>query len=170
MSDTKMSDTKSQPKLSLVVAMAKNRVIGNGLDIPWKIKGEQLRFKALTTGKVMVMGRLTHESIGRPLPNRTNVILTRDETFQAEGCVVLNSIEQVLEKYHDEEEIMIAGGGKIYADTMAQADTLHLSVIDRDFEGDIFFPEFDWSDFDVLDEEAVDAEIPYTCYTLKRKG
>jgi len=157
------------PSLSLVAAMAKNRVIGNGLDIPWKIKGEQLRFKALTTGKVMVMGRLTYRSIGRPLPNRTNIILTRDPNFTAEGCEVFSSLQDVLEAYQNEPEIMIAGGGQLYADTIDSADTIYLTVIDKEIKGDVFFPEFDQKDFVALKKENIQAEIPYTCYTLKRK-
>ena len=157
------------PKISLVAAMTKNHVIGNGLDIPWKIKGEQLRFKALTTGKVMVVGRLTYESIGRPLPNRTNVILTRDKNFQAEGCVVMSSIQEVIEAYPNEEEIMIAGGGQLYAETLPLASTIHLTVIDKNIEGDIYFPKFSLKDFTEINQEKVDAEIPYTCFTYERK-
>jgi dihydrofolate reductase/dihydrofolate reductase (trimethoprim resistance protein) len=159
---------KTHPKISLVAAMAKNRVIGNGLNIPWKIKGEQLRFKELTTGKVMVMGRLTHQSIGRPLPNRTNVILTRDSNFKSEGCEVFTSMKSILDHYQSEEEIMIAGGGQLYADTIHQADNIHLTIIDKEIEGDIFFPEFDKNLFEIVTQEKVDAEIPYTYYNFKR--
>lgn len=157
------------PKISLVAAMAKNRVIGNGLDIPWKIKGEQLRFKELTTGKVMVMGRLTHQSIGRPLPNRTNVVLTRDPNFKAEGCEVFTSMKEILQHYKNEAEIMIAGGGQLYADTIDQADTIHLTIIDKMIEGNIYFPEFDKSLYEIIKQEYVDAEIPYTFFTFQRK-
>ena len=148
--------------------MAKNRVIGRGLDIPWKIKGEQARFRELTTGKVMVMGRLTYESIGRPLPNRTNIILTRDKSFRAEGCQVYPSLDEVLAEY-PEQEIMIAGGGQLYKDTVGLADSIYLTIIDRDFEGDIFFPEFSTDDFVELSREDVDAEIPYTYLTYERR-
>lgn len=157
------------PKISLVAAMAKNRVIGNGLDIPWKIKGEQLRFKELTTGKVMVMGRLTHQSIGRALPNRTNVILTRNTNFKCEGCETFTSMDAILKHYNTEDEIMIAGGGQLYADTIAQADTIHLTIIDKEIDGDIFFPEFNKALFQIVKQESVDAEIPYTFFTFKRK-
>lgn len=157
-------------KISLVAAMAQNRVIGRGLDIPWKIKGEQLRFKELTLGKVMIMGRLTYESIGRPLPNRTTVILTRDKNYRAEGCEVLNSMEEVKRIYANEDEVMIAGGGKIYQETIAEADTIYLTVVEKDIEGDIFFPEFDLNEFSVREKEEVnDAEIPYTYFTYVRK-
>jgi dihydrofolate reductase len=158
------------PEISLVAAMAKNRVIGKGLDIPWKIKGEQVRFRELTTGKVMVMGRLTYESIGRPLPNRTNVILTRDKSFKAEGCDVLSSFDAVLEKYADEKEIMVAGGGQLYKDTLPLATKLYLTVIDKEFDGDIFFPDFDLSAFEENAREDVEGEIPYSYFTYTRKG
>jgi len=157
------------PKLSLVAAMAKNRVIGNGLDIPWKIKGEQLRFKELTTGKVMVMGRLTHQSIGRALPNRTNVILTRNAEYQCEGCETFTSMDAILKHYQQEEEIMIGGGGQLYADTIEQADKIHLTIIDKEIDGDIFFPEFNKDLYQIVKQESVDAEIPYTFFTFQRK-
>jgi len=156
-------------KISLVAAMASNRVIGNGLEIPWKIKGEQLRFKELTTGRVMVMGRLTYESIGRPLPNRTNVILTRDKNFQAEGCEVFHSLEAILDHYKNEQEIMIAGGGQLYKDTLDLADTLYLTIIHKAIQGDIFFPEFSLDDFQEVSREDVDGEIPYSYFTYVRK-
>lgn len=156
-------------KISLVAAMASNRVIGNGLQIPWKIKGEQLRFKELTTGKVMVMGRLTYESIGRPLPNRTNVILTRDKNFQAEGCEVFHTLEAILDHYKNEKEIMIAGGGQLYRDTLHLADTLFLTVIHKDIDGDITFPEFSKDDFIEVAREDVDGEMPYSYLTYERR-
>ncbi len=157
------------PKISLVAAMAQNRVIGRGLDIPWKIKGEQLRFKELTTGKVMVMGRLTYESIGRPLPNRTNVILTRDKNFVAAGCEVFHSLEEILEHYKHEAEIMIAGGGQLYQDTLNFADTLYLTMIHQDIEGDVFFPEFSRELFVEVSREDVNGELPYSYVTFQRK-
>ena len=157
------------PCISLVAAMAKNRVIGKGLDIPWKIKGEQIRFKELTVGKVMVMGRLTYESIGRPLPNRINVILTRDVHFKAEGCVVMHSLDEIFQHYANEDEIMIAGGGQLYADTIKIADRIHLTVIERDFDGNIFFPDFDKEEFIEINKEKVDGEIPYTYYSYERR-
>lgn len=156
-------------KISLVAAMAQNRVIGNGLDIPWKIKGEQLRFKELTTGKVMVMGRLTYESIGRPLPNRTNVILTRDKDFHAAGCEVFHSLEAILDHYKNEKEIMIAGGGQLYRDTLDNADTLYLTVIHKDIDGDIFFPEFSLDEFQEMAREDIDGELPYSYLIYERK-
>lgn len=158
------------PKISLVAAMAQNRVIGNGLEIPWKIKGEQLRFKELTTGKVMVMGRLTYQSIGRPLPNRVNVILTRDKNFSAEGCEVFHSLEDILNYYKDEEEIMIAGGGQLYKDTLSIADTLYLTIIHKDIDGDIYFPEFSPEAFEEVAHEDVDGELPYSYVTYQRKA
>lgn len=157
------------PKISLVAAMAQNRVIGRGLDIPWKIKGEQLRFKELTTGKVMVMGRLTYESIGRPLPNRINVILTRDTHFVAEGCEVFHSLQDILEHYKNEAEIMIAGGGQLYRDALNIADTLYLTIIHQDIEGDIFFPEFSREVFIEVNREDMEGELPYSYFTFERK-
>jgi len=157
------------PKLSLVAAMAKNHVIGNGLEIPWKIKGEQLRFKELTIGKVIVMGRLTFESIGRPSPNRTNVILTCDKNFQAEGCEVFHSLDAILDHFKNEQEIMIAGGGQLYKDALNLADTLYLTIIHKDIHGDIFFPAFSLDDFQEVSREDVDGEIPYSYFTYLRK-
>ena len=155
--------------ISLICAMARDRVIGMENKMPWHLPEDLKHFKAITTGKVVIMGRKTYESIGRLLPNRTNVILTRDKSFKAEGCSICSSMEEVLTRYASESEIMIAGGGQLYADTISHANKIHLTVIDKDIEGDIFFPEFDTNDFIEVEREEVRAEIPYTCFTYERK-
>jgi len=127
----------------------------------------------VTKGKPVIMGQKTFESIGRLLPGRTNVILTLDEGFSAEGCVVANSIDEALDKVKDAEEIMIIGGVSIYKQFLPLADRMYLTLIEGDFEGDAFFPEFDWSDWDVTErkENAPDKDnsYPYSFLTLQRK-
>lgn len=163
-----MSELIQRP-LSAIVAMAENRVIGRGLDIPWKIKGEQKRFKELTTGHTIIMGRKTYDSIGRPLPNRRTLVISREEDLQIEGVEVFSSIATAIHSRPADETIFIAGGGAIYQETLAHTQTLYLTIIHREIEGDILFPAINWDDFTILEETKVDGELPYTYYTLQRK-
>lgn len=163
-----MSASPSHP-LSAIVAMTEDHVIGRGLDIPWKIKGEQKRFKELTTGHTIIMGRKTYDSIGRPLPNRRTLVITRQPNLQIEGVEVFSSVQKAIASRPAEEEIFIAGGGAIYEETLAQTHTLYLTVIHQKIAGDIFFPTFSWDDFSVLEKTFVAGDIPYTYYTLQRK-
>lgn len=129
--------------ISMVVAMSQNRVIGKLGKMPWNIPEDLQYFKRLTTGHTVIMGRKTFESIGRPLPNRLNVVLTQNEAYKAEGCVIVHSIEEVLEKYHkSEEELFIIGGSTLYKAFMPYATKLYITLIEKEFEGDTFFPCF----------------------------
>ena len=127
--------------VSLVAAMARNRVIGNGPVIPWMIPGEQKIFRRLTEGKVIVMGRKTYESIGRPLPNRTTIVISRQAEYAAQGCLVAPSFEVALELGQAlSEELIVAGGAEVYRSALPYADQIHLTTIDQDFAGDATFP------------------------------
>ena len=129
--------------ISMVVAMSQNRVIGKSGKMPWHIPEDLQYFKALTTGHTVIMGRKTFESIGRPLPNRLNVVLTHDEAYEADGCEVAHSIEEVIRKYHKkEEELFIIGGSTLYKAFMPYATKLYITLIEKYFEGDTFFPMF----------------------------
>ncbi len=137
-------------KISIIVAVAgKKRVIGSSNKIPWYIPGELKRFKEITMGHPIIMGRKTHESIGKPLPGRTNIVITTHPDYQALGCIVVHSLEEALRfaqgKPFDSEEVFIIGGGQIYAEALPLADKLYLTYIDKEIEGDVFFP--DYSDF-----------------------
>ncbi len=133
----------SKPVISLVCAMANNRVIGKDNDMPWHLPADLKHFKATTMGKPIVMGRKTFESIGRPLPGRRNVVITRNPDYSAEGIEVVASIDEALSLLSNVDEIMITGGGNIYQQTIEQADRLYLTFIDLDTDGDAFFPEFE---------------------------
>jgi dihydrofolate reductase len=145
-------------KLSIIVAMDQNRVIGNNDSLPWHISADLKNFKKITMGKPIVMGRKTHESIGRPLPGRENIIITRDKTYQAEGCTVLNNIDEIFEHCKDVEEVMITGGSEIYKHTLDQAIRLYLTEVHTEVEGDTFFPEFNQSEWNEISREAFKAD------------
>jgi len=134
------------PTVTAIAAIGKNRELGKGPDLIWRISDDLKRFKELTSGHPIVMGRKTFESIGRPLPKRVNIIVTRDTEYRQEGCVVVHSIEQALEtaKNSGAEKIFIIGGGEIYKAALPFADTLELTLIDAEEpEADVFFPEFE---------------------------
>ena len=126
-------------QISMIAAMAKNRVIGKNGQLPWHLPKDLQLFKKITTGKNIVMGRKTFESIGRPLPNRNNIILTHDETFCAVNCEIVHSIDEILQKY--QEDIIIIGGGEIYKSFLPLTSKIYLSIIDCDTDGDTYFPE-----------------------------
>ena len=129
--------------ISLIAAMDRNRVIGVGNRLPWRLPADLQRFKALTWGHRVVMGRKTFESIGRPLPGRTNVVVTRDTAYHALGCTVLRSVDDALAGSGD-EEVFVIGGAEIYAQTIDRADRLYVTAVDTQVpHGDAYFPEID---------------------------
>ncbi len=138
--------------------MDRNRVIGNNDSLPWHISADLKNFKKITMGKPIVMGRKTHESIGRPLPGRENIIITRDKTYQAEGCTVLNSIDEIFEHCKDVEEVMITGGSEIYKHTLDQATRLYLTEVHTEVVGDTLFPEFERKKWNEISREAFKAD------------
>ena len=131
--------------ISAIVAVAKNNVIGKDNDLIWRLSKDLKRFKEITTGHHIIMGRLNYESIGRPLPNRTTVIITRQTDYTAEGCVVVNSLEAALEvaRNNGESEAFIIGGAQIYDLAMPLVKKLYLTEVHAEFEGDVFFTELD---------------------------
>ena len=139
--------------ISIIVAIARNGVIGNGNALIWHIAEDLRRFKALTTGHPVIMGRKTYESIGCPLPNRTNVVVTRRKDYRPEGCLVAGSLEQAVGLFDPSEEIFIIGGAQISAQAMPMADRLYLTEIDSDYEGDTRFPEWKREEWTLLSEE-----------------
>ncbi|MEM6914598.1 MAG: dihydrofolate reductase [Pseudomonadota bacterium] len=143
-----------EPKIALVVARAQNSVIGRDGALPWRMKSDLQWFKANTLGKPVVMGRKTFQSIGRPLPQRTNIVITRQANYTADGVSVVSSLTDALSLARDEamasgaEEIAVIGGGEIYRSTLPLADCLYLTTIEADIEGDTVFPalsEADWT-------------------------
>jgi len=128
--------------VALIAAVASNGVIGRNNELPWRLPADMAYFKRSTLGKPVLMGRKTFESLGRPLKDRTNVILSRTLREAPEGCVLLRTVSEALEKYRG-EELMVIGGAEIYRETLAAADRLLLTELEEPFEGDAFFPEFD---------------------------
>lgn len=129
--------------IKIIVAMSKNRVIGDSNTLIWHLPEDLKRFKELTTGNTIVMGRKTYESIGKPLPNRRSIIITRDTEYSVDGCEVVNSLEEAL--LLSNSNCFIIGGGEIYRQSINIADRIYLTLIDKEFEGDTLFPEIkDW--------------------------
>ena len=150
-------------KISIVVAMDTKGVIGRDNGLPWHLPADLQHFKRTTMGKPILMGRKTHESIGRPLPGRTNIVITRDTGYRAEGCVVVNSIDAALEAAGEQEEIMVIGGAEFYRQVLPRTDTIYLTRIHEIFTGDTFFPELndaDWREVERSDH-AADEKNPH---------
>lgn len=163
-------------KLCLIVAVSRNGVIGLNNQLPWHLPEDLKYFKSVTMGKPIVMGRKTYDSIGRPLPGRTNIVITRDASWSAPGVEVAQTLETALElgatacDAAGAEEIMVIGGEQIYRMTLDAADRLYLTQVDADVEGDAFFPEIDpkiWNQVSVLVPEKTDAH-PYRFLILDR--
>lgn len=137
--------------ISLIVAMDQNRVIGNNNKLPWHLPADLQYFKKVTMGHPIVMGRKTFESIGRVLPGRENVIVTRNQEFKAEGCVVLHDIAQIkMFADNHEEEVFVIGGAEIFKEILPFTDRLYITEIHETFEGDTFFPEIDENEWDEI--------------------
>jgi len=128
-----------------IAAVARNGVIGAGPDIPWHVPGEQLRFKRLTMGHPLVMGRLTYASIGRPLPGRTTLVVSRDPAFAAVGVEVFSSVDAALDRALalDDERVFVAGGGQVYRASWDRLDALEITEVDQEPEGDVSFPRIE---------------------------
>lgn len=159
-------------RVSLIVAMDYARTIGVDGDMPWHLPADLKWFKRTTLGKPIIMGRKTHESIGRALPGRPNIVLTRNPEFSAEGCTVVGSLADALAATADADEAMIIGGATLYAAALPSADRLYLTVVHATFEGDTHFPPLDptaWRVVEVEHREA-DDKNPYATsyYTLDR--
>jgi dihydrofolate reductase len=131
--------------ISIIVAISQNGIIGHKMDLPWHISADLKRFRALTMGHHIVMGRKTYESIGRLLPGRTTVIITRQSDYQIPGAVVVNSIEQALAVAVDDHETFIVGGSQIYNLALPQADTLYITRVHADVDGDTRLDAINWS-------------------------
>jgi dihydrofolate reductase len=146
--------------ISLIVAMARNRTIGINNTLPWRCPEDLKHFKALTMGHHMIMGRKTFDSIGKPLPGRTTVVVTRDKNLQIDGCLMAHSIQDAIKACAGDSEIFIVGGADIYAQSLQLANTLYVTEIQQDVEGDAHFPEFDKSEWREVSREVRSQETP----------
>lgn len=147
----------------MILAMDRNRVIGAGGDLPWRLPADMKYFKARTMGKPIIMGRKTYETIGKPLPGRHNIVMTRQSEYEAPGCMVVHSPHEALVAAGPAPEIMIIGGAEIYRRFLPQADRIYLTLIDAALEGDTFFPELSPEEWQTVWEETHDADArnPY---------
>ena len=165
-----MTANKTTPIIAMVMAMDKNQLIGNENGLPWKIPGELAYFKKVTMGKPVVMGRKTHESIGRPLPGRQNIVITRNETWSADGVDAVTSVEAALEcaKQSGADEIMIIGGAAICEAAMPITSRLYLTVINKAYEGDTWLTSYTPEQWQEVSREdvAADGEIPAFSYLV----
>lgn len=152
--------------ISLIVAHDNNRVIGLNNEMPWHLPGDLAYFKEKTMGKPIIMGRNTFESIGRPLPGRRNIIITRNKAYEAAGAEIVHSLEEALELTKDAEEQMVIGGEQIFKEALPLADRLYITKIDYSFEGDTFFPSYeDWVEKTTAENhEANGFTFRYTIY------
>ena len=150
--------------ISIMVAASTNNVIGVQGELPWRLSGDLQRFKALTMGKPIVMGRLTFESIGRPLPGRQNIVISRQADYEADGCDVVQSVDAAIAAAADAEEIMIIGGSHIYQEFLPRADRIYLTRVQVELEGDAYLPEIDMSNWVEAkrEEYAADESNDYT--------
>ena len=146
--------------ISIIAAMGRNRAIGYKNTLPWRLPTDLQRFKQLTLGHHMIMGRKTFESIGRPLPGRTSIIITRQKDFQAEGCLIAHSLDAAIElaKSRGEQEAFIIGGAEIYAQALSIADRMYLTLVEAEPEADTFFPEFDKTNWRLVNEKYLEAD------------
>ncbi len=161
-------------KLSLIAAMADNRVIGHENRLPWHLPADLQHFKAITLGKPVLMGRKTWESIGRPLPGRTNIVITRDTGYIAEGCLVAHSLEEAVRAAGEAAEVMVIGGAQLYRQALPLADTLYLTLVHAEIQGDTRFPAWqpgEWRETARVDHEADDRNPhAYSFITLERQA
>lgn len=144
-------------RISMIAAVAENGVIGSGQAMPWRIPSDFAFFKRMTLGKPIVMGRKQFETVGKPLPGRTNIVVTRQENYQAEGVEVFGNVDEALERAMavveaaGGEEVMVIGGGDIYAQVLGRADRLYISHVDLSPSGDVYFPPIDPTEWVVVD-------------------
>ncbi len=147
-------------KISLIVAMASNRVIGLNNQMPWHLSADLKRFKQITMGHPIIMGRKTFEAIGKPLPGRTNIIVSRNSSYQQEGCIVVDSIEAAINHgCRLDNEVFVIGGATLYEATLSMADNLYITLINQYLDGDTFFPDFNRSQWAEVEQENVEDDL-----------
>lgn len=158
--------------ISIIVAADENGVIGRGNQLPWRLSADMKHFRELTMGKPVVMGRKTHESIGKPLPGRHNIVITRTAGLVIEGCTVVTSLDEAIDAAGDVDEIMIIGGAEIYRESLGLANRIYLTRVHSAVEGDAHFPEIDYDEWveTSIESHAPDErnEYPYSFEVLER--
>lgn len=156
-------------RLCLIAAMDQNRLIGSNNELPWHLPADLAFFKRSTMGKPVIMGRKTFESIGKALPGRRNIVVTRDRSFSATGCEMAGSIDEALESCYQADEVMLIGGASLYAQSIERASCMYITRIHHVFSGDTWFPQFDEAEWRVEEREdfAADQSNPYPYSFIK---
>ena len=158
---------------TLIAAIANNNALGKDNDLIWHLPADLIRFRHTTSGHHILMGRNTYESIGKPLPNRTSVIITRNANYNAEGCIVVTSLEAALEVAKEDSSPFVIGGAQIYREAINLVDQLDITEVHHDFEADVFFPEIDRSVWKETRRERFEADsknpYPYSFVSYNRK-
>ena len=159
--------------ISIVVAISQNNAIGKNNQLLWHLPADLKHFKEITSGNCIIMGRKTYDSIGRPLPNRRNVVITRNKALKIEDVEVVTSLEDAISLCENEKEIFIIGGAEIYKEALALTDTIYLTTVHQHYDADAFFPEIKSEDWLEIDSESHKADeknkVDYTFSTLKRR-
>lgn len=159
-------------KISIIVAMASNQTIGLNNKMPWHLSADLKNFKKITLGSPILMGRKTYESIGHPLPGRDNIIISRNPEYKQQGCLVFNTIEDAISACSKYKEIFIIGGATFYKAMLPKANFLYLTHINKEFDGDTFFPSINKQDWQEISREDVNndpsVDFTYSFLTLKR--
>ena len=160
-------------RLSMIAAVSSNGVIGAGNRLPWKLPADLRRFKRLTMGHYLLMGRKTFESIGRPLPGRTTVVITHRQDYAPSGVLVAHTMEEALEFVRADDEAFVAGGAQIYQSLFPRAERLYLTRIEKEFEGDVHFPDPQWDEWELVEREEgppdEETPLPYAFLTYRRR-
>ena len=163
--------TMTSMTISIIVAIAQNHAIGKNNQLLWHMPHDLKHFKEVTTGHTVIMGRKTFDSVGKPLPKRRNIVVTRQQ-IEIPGCEVVDSIDAAIALCAGEDEVFIVGGAEIYRQAMAKTDVIYLTIIHKDFDADTFFPEINPDEWKETEREDFDADeknpIPYSFITLKR--
>jgi dihydrofolate reductase len=155
--------------ISLIVAMASNRVIGADNKMPWHLPADLKRFRQITMGSPILMGRKTHESIGRVLPGRTNVVITRNSQFESRGCLIFNDIELALDSLQAHSEVFIIGGSSLYEAMLPEAKYIYLTQIHKAFSGDTYFPEINLNDWIEVEQQRIENDPAVSfAYSFKK--
>ena len=157
-------------EIIIIVAIAQNGVIGRDGKLPWHLPSDLNHFKKTTMGFPLIMGRKTFESIGRPLPGRDNIILTRDKSRQFPGCLTMYSLQEALDYCDTQEKVFVIGGGDIFELALPHADTIIVTALERDVEGDVYFSDIDQDQFSLADRVKYNEEEPYSIIRYERNA
>ncbi len=164
----------SGPQISIIVAMAENRVIGRNNDLPWRLPADLQHFKALTVGKPIIMGRKTWESLPGLLPDRPHIIVTSDPNYRAEGCRVVHTLDEAVSAAGDVPEVMVIGGAMLYGEAIPRAARIYLTEVHAEVEGDVHFPAFPRNEWLERERERFSPDdknaLPYSFVVLERHG